>query len=70
MEFVNDILHHIFIVVCESSQFSCHNKVHCVSKNKICDLRKDCGDGSDELTCGKFYCLYINESKNYIILYM
>lgn len=37
---------------CKSGQFTCKNK-KCVSEKSRCDSRDDCGDGSDELDCGR-----------------
>ncbi|GIY17433.1 hypothetical protein CDAR_1892 [Caerostris darwini] len=36
---------------CSEDEIVCHNK-KCVPKNLVCDRRDDCGDGTDEETCG------------------
>ncbi|GBL97263.1 Enteropeptidase [Araneus ventricosus] len=36
---------------CADDEIVCHNK-ECVNKNLMCDRRDDCGDGTDEESCG------------------
>lgn len=40
--------------VCGSEQFKCGNR-ECIDREKLCDFRDDCLDGSDEdnNVCGK-----------------
>ena len=38
---------------CLSNQFTCVNQV-CVDRSRICDFSDDCGDMSDEASCGKY----------------
>lgn len=37
---------------CPTGQFKCQNK-KCISEKNQCDSRDDCGDGSDEINCGR-----------------
>ena len=36
--------------ICKSSEFMCGN-LQCVSLDRVCDSKDDCGDYSDELQC-------------------
>ncbi|XP_054708366.1 serine protease 30-like isoform X2 [Uloborus diversus] len=38
-------------VVCTDDEITCHDK-KCVKKVFVCDRKDDCGDGTDEETCG------------------
>lgn len=51
---------------CKASEYHCRSG-ECISSTKFCDFVKDCGDGSDEETCGtcsfeKGFCGWENES--------
>ncbi|XP_029943604.1 SCO-spondin, partial [Salarias fasciatus] len=37
---------------CDPGQFACVDSEECVSAAALCDGRPDCGDGSDETSCG------------------
>lgn len=37
------------------SKFTCADEKMCVDFWLVCDGRKDCGDGSDEDECSKYY---------------
>lgn len=39
---------------CTSEQFACNNG-QCIRLQNHCDTVDDCGDGSDEIDCRKFY---------------
>lgn len=41
---------------CEPNEYQCSNR-RCVFKSWVCDGDDDCGDGSDEVTCGELYSL-------------
>ena len=38
---------------CSPNEFKCANG-KCIDGRRRCDSRDDCGDGTDELNCGKF----------------
>ena len=38
-----------FLVTCQDSYFTCVASGQCISKNRTCDLARDCSDNSDEL---------------------
>ena len=40
---------------CPDGQFVCAAHGECVANHKVCDFRRDCSDGSDELSCGKTF---------------
>ena len=41
-----------------NSYFVCKNKIKCIDYSQVCDLVKDCGDGSDEAACtNHFQCM-------------
>lgn len=37
--------------ICKRTELKCRNK-NCVEKKLICDVKDDCGDGTDEEQCG------------------
>ncbi|XP_074478784.1 MAM and LDL-receptor class A domain-containing protein 1 isoform X2 [Sebastes fasciatus] len=41
---------------CPDGQFVCGAHGECVANSKVCDFRRDCSDGSDELNCVKEQC--------------
>ncbi|XP_068160688.1 MAM and LDL-receptor class A domain-containing protein 1 [Antennarius striatus] len=41
---------------CPDGQFACRTYEECVAQSKVCDFRRDCSDGSDELDCVKEHC--------------
>ncbi|CAM1320644.1 Uncharacterised protein g7537 [Pycnogonum litorale] len=41
---------------CDNTEFHCKTTKVCISKDKICDLLDDCGDGSDEINCNALQC--------------
>ena len=38
---------------CTKGQFNCHNSGKCIPRDRVCDFRIDCVDGSDESFCSK-----------------
>lgn len=36
---------------CEPGQFKCLSGDRCLSLRKVCNRKKDCADGSDEMMC-------------------
>lgn len=40
---------------CPDREFVCVAHGECVANSKVCDFRRDCSDGSDELNCGKTF---------------
>lgn len=38
--------------MCPENMFECNNRV-CVEPSRVCDFSDDCGDGSDENSCGE-----------------
>ena len=45
------------IFSCSPGEFQCNN-THCIYPTQICDLKDDCGDGSDEdFFCRSYDCL-------------
>lgn len=57
---------------CPDGQFVCGAHGECVANSKVCDFRRDCSDGSDELNCGKrfiFSSLRISAQKALIITF-
>lgn len=40
-------------VSCLAGTFTCTNKA-CISQEKVCDMKDDCGDGSDESDCARY----------------
>jgi len=47
-----------------SDQFKCPNVDRCIHAALVCDGENQCGDGSDELNCGKPHFHYFNQSIN------
>ena len=46
--------HHTAALVCPDHQFKCPDvEVGCIKQAWVCDGDNDCGDGSDEVNCGK-----------------
>uniref|UniRef100_A0A8C9YZL1 MAM and LDL receptor class A domain containing 1 n=1 Tax=Sander lucioperca TaxID=283035 RepID=A0A8C9YZL1_SANLU len=41
---------------CPDREFVCVAHGECVANSKVCDFRRDCSDGSDELNCVKEWC--------------
>ncbi|XP_037382568.1 prolow-density lipoprotein receptor-related protein 1-like [Talpa occidentalis] len=41
-------------LLCSRSSISCRNGKECVSREKLCDGKQDCLDGSDEKNCSQF----------------
>lgn len=57
---------------CPDGQFVCAAHGECVANHKVCDFRRDCSDGSDELSCGKTFISSQNlykENLNYCIFF-
>lgn len=52
-------------------EFECHNKVHCIDKDYVCDGLPDCADNSDEIpaVC-KFPCSNFNIFFNLLLYNM
>lgn len=40
---------------CSDGEFVCGVSRECVPTSKVCDFRRDCSDGSDEINCGKMF---------------
>ena len=51
---------------CLTSDFACPSG-ECLDVEKLCDLRKDCKDGTDEARCGK---QQTQKSYNYFLEYL
>ena len=48
---------HFSLFPCSPGEFQCNN-THCIYPAQICDLKDDCGDGSDEdFFCRSYDCL-------------
>ena len=45
-----------------SDRFKCPNVDRCIHAALVCDGENQCGDGSDELNCGKPHLHYFNQS--------
>nr|XP_046227551.1 MAM and LDL-receptor class A domain-containing protein 1 [Scatophagus argus] len=41
---------------CPDGEFACGAHRECVANSKVCDFRRDCSDGLDELSCVKELC--------------
>uniref|UniRef100_A0A672JC96 MAM and LDL receptor class A domain containing 1 n=1 Tax=Salarias fasciatus TaxID=181472 RepID=A0A672JC96_SALFA len=41
---------------CREGEFACGIREECVPVQQVCDFRRDCSDGSDELSCVKESC--------------
>ncbi|KAM9332638.1 MAM and LDL-receptor class A domain-containing protein 1 [Pholidichthys leucotaenia] len=41
---------------CPQGQFSCGLYGECISMSQVCDFRRDCADGADEINCVKEKC--------------
>lgn len=44
---------------CKEDEFRC-NDASCIPKSSVCDTRKDCNDGEDEVNC----CKYIKSERH------
>lgn len=49
---------------CPDGEFVCGAHGECVADSKVCDFRRDCSDGSDELNCGKSLIFSLNSCRN------
>lgn len=54
--FYDSLFYFLFTEVyeCPSTHSKCQNHF-CVPRDVLCNFKNDCGDGSDEENCGKFY---------------
>ncbi|KAH3713179.1 hypothetical protein DPMN_072965 [Dreissena polymorpha] len=49
----------VVMPTCTFPGFACDNNKSCLQGNQVCNGKNNCGDGSDELGCGKWICLPI-----------
>ena len=48
------------LTTCHVAEYTCSN-AKCIQREWVCDGDNDCGDDSDELDCGKYNFLWIND---------
>lgn len=54
--------------VCRPDQFTCGSG-ECLTADKVCDGRRECRDGSDERSCGKCLCVFVNRVVGCLVMH-
>ena len=63
------LLRFIDLSPCGPGEFQCNNG-RCLDERYKCNTYDECGDGSDEIDCGKFHCLFNVICSNCVMLLM
>ena len=57
----DDVLDVTREVECRPGEFRCSDNQTCVSRSKLCNRRRDCPDGSDELDCRMYSLMFVSQ---------